>query len=40
MRRRQDMVRRVVENTRGDLTTAIRQQKLESALKRTEGVKK
>ena len=40
MRRRQDMVRRVVENTRGDLTTAIRQQKLESALKRAEGVKK
>ena len=40
MRRKQDMARRVVENTRGDLTTAIRQQKLESALKRAEGVKK
>jgi len=36
MRRRQDMVRRVVEKTRGDLTTAIRQQKLENALKRAE----
>lgn len=36
MKRRQDMVRRIVEKTRGDLTTAIRQQKLESALKRAE----
>lgn len=40
MKRRQDMVRRIVEKTRGDLTTAIRQQKLESALKRAEGAKK
>jgi len=40
MKRRQDMVRRVVEKTRGDLTTAIRQQKLESALKRAEGARK
>jgi translin len=36
MRRRQDMVRRMLERTRGDLTMAIRQQKLESALKRAE----
>lgn len=36
MKRRQDMVRHVVEKTRGDLTTAIRQQKLESALRRAE----
>lgn len=36
MKRRQDMVRHVVEKTRGDLTAAIRQQKLESALRRAE----
>lgn len=36
MRRRQDMVRRIIEITRGDLTTAIRQQKLENELKRAE----
>jgi translin len=36
MRRRQDMVRRITEITRGDLTTAIRQQKLENELKRAE----
>jgi translin len=36
MRRRQDMVRRVVEKTRGDLTNAIRQQRLENALERAE----
>lgn len=36
MRRRQDMVRRITEITRGDLTTAIRQQKLEAELKRAE----
>ncbi len=34
MRRRQDMVRKVLEHTRGDLTTALRQQRLERALKR------
>jgi len=32
MKRRQDMVRGVLEKTRGDLTTALRQQKLERAL--------
>ena len=36
MRRRQDMVRRIIEITRGDLTTAIRQQKLENELKRAD----
>jgi translin len=36
MRRRQDMVRRIIEITRGDLTTAIRQQRLENELKRAE----
>ena len=36
MKRRQDMVRRVLENTRGDLTVAIRQQKLKLALERAE----
>lgn len=34
MRRRQDMVRQVLERTRGDLTIAIRQQRLEQALKK------
>ncbi len=32
MRRKQDMVRQVLERTRGDLTAAIRQQRLERAL--------
>ena len=32
MKRRQDMVRRVLEKTRGDLTIALRQQRLERAL--------
>jgi len=32
MKRRQDMVRQVLERTRGDLTAAIRQQRLERAL--------
>ena len=36
MKRRQDMVRRTLERTRGDLTIALRQQKLEKALKRAE----
>jgi len=36
MRRRQDMVRGVLEKTRGDLTTALRQQKLERALERAK----
>ncbi len=36
MKRKQDMVRRVLENTRGDLTIAIRQQKLKRALERAE----
>ncbi len=36
MKRRQDMVRRVIERTRGDLTIAIRQRKLERALERAE----
>ncbi len=34
MRRRQDMVRNVIERTRGDLTIALRQQRLERALGR------
>lgn len=34
MRRRQDMVRKVLERTRGDLTIALRQQRLERALER------
>ncbi len=37
MRRRQDMVRGVLEKTRGDLTAALRQQKLERALERAKG---
>lgn len=36
MKRKQDMVRRVLEHTRGDLTIAIRQQKLKRALERAE----
>ena len=36
MKRRQDMVRGVLEKTRGDLTTALRQQKLERALERAK----
>ncbi len=36
MKRRQDMVRRVLERTRGDLTVALRQRKLERALERAE----
>jgi translin len=40
MKRRQDMVRRTLERTRGDLTIALRQQKLEKALKRAERVTK
>lgn len=37
MRRRQDMVRQVLERTRGDLTIALRQQRLEKALERRGG---
>jgi len=40
MKRRQDMVRRVLEHTRGDLTVAIRQQKLERALERVKPRRK
>lgn len=36
MKRRQDMVRRVLEHTRGDLTIALRQRKLEQALELAE----
>jgi len=36
MKRRQDMVRRVLERTRGDLTIALRQQRLERALERVK----
>lgn len=36
MKRRQDSARRVIERTRGDLTTALRQRKLEEALRRAE----
>jgi len=36
MKRKQDMVRRVIEHTRGDLTIAIRQRKLERTLERAE----
>lgn len=36
MKRRQDMVRRVLERTRGDLTIALRQRKLERALERAQ----
>lgn len=37
LRRTTDMVRGVLERTRGDLTVAVRQQKLEEALKDFEG---
>lgn len=37
MRRKQDMVRQVLERTRGDLTLALRQQRLERALERKGG---
>ncbi|MGQ9788153.1 MAG: translin family protein [Candidatus Hadarchaeaceae archaeon] len=37
MRRRQDMVRQVLERTRGDLTLALRQQRLERALEKRGG---
>ena len=40
MKRRQDIVRRVLEKTRGDLTIALRQQRLERALKRVKWEKK
>ncbi len=40
MKRKQDMVRRVIEHTRGDLTIAIRQRKLERTLKRAERGRK
>jgi len=40
MKRRQDMVRRVLEKTRGDLTIALRQQRLERALERVKWEKK
>jgi len=40
MKRRQDMVRRVLERTRGDLTIALRQQRLERALERVKWKKK
>ena len=36
MKRRQDSVRRAIERTRGDLTLALRQRKLERALERAE----
>ncbi len=37
LRRRTDVVRGVLERTRGDLTTTIQQQRLQAALKRFEG---
>lgn len=37
MKRRQDMVRQVIERTRGDLTIALRQQRLEQALEKRGG---
>jgi len=37
MKRRQDMVRQVLERTRGDLTLALRQQRLERALEKRGG---
>ena len=40
MKRRQDIVRRVLEKTRGDLTIALRQQRLERALERVKWEKK
>lgn len=40
MKRKQDMVRRVIEHTRGDLTIAIRQRKLERTLERVNRRRK
>jgi len=37
MRRRQDVVRQILERTRGDLTIALRQQRLEQALEKRGG---
>lgn len=37
MRRRQDMARQILERTRGDLTIALRQQRLEQALEKRGG---
>ncbi|HUM72011.1 MAG TPA: haloacid dehalogenase, partial [Chloroflexota bacterium] len=37
LRRRTDTVRAVLERTRGDVTTSLRQSDLESALKALEG---
>jgi len=37
LRRKTDMVRGVTERTRGDLTTAVRQEKLQDALRALEG---
>jgi Predicted RNA-binding protein of the translin family len=37
LRRQTDVVRGVLERTRGDLTTSIRQQRLQAALQRLEG---
>ncbi|MGC8816471.1 MAG: hypothetical protein ACP5PX_01440 [Candidatus Hadarchaeum sp.] len=37
MKRRQDMLRQVLERTRGDLTLALRQQRLERALEKRGG---
>ena len=37
LRRTTDMVRGVTERTRGDLTTAVRQEQLQQALRRVEG---
>jgi translin len=34
MKRRQDMARQIVEKTRGDLTLALRQERLEKAMRR------
>ena len=40
MKRKQDMVRGVLDRTRGDLTTAMRQQRLERALERVKRRKR
>lgn len=40
LRHRTDSVRGVLERTRGDMTTSLRQQRLESALARAEGNRK
>jgi translin len=37
LRRTTDMVRGVLERTRGDLTMAVRQQRLEATLRKFEG---